>query len=89
MDSAQRRCTVRRDHPYTQDAARVTDCGAADANDAVEAAVAAFTLWRQTSAYERSTLLRRLDAILVHQDELAQLAWRWRWASLSRNRAAK
>ena len=54
--------------------ARVADCGVAEAVDAANAAVAAFDRWRLTTAYERATLLRRWnELILAHQDEVAWL----------------
>ena len=39
--------------------ANVADCGVPEAQAAVEASVAAFETWRDTTAYERATLLRK------------------------------
>ncbi|MEP7343717.1 MAG: NAD-dependent succinate-semialdehyde dehydrogenase [Gemmatimonadaceae bacterium] len=54
--------------------AKVADCGAAEATEAAEASVVAFQSWRRATAYERATILRRWnDLILQHHDELARL----------------
>ncbi len=54
--------------------ARVADCGADEARAAADIAVAAFGVWRQKTAYERATILRRWnDLILARQDELARI----------------
>ncbi|WP_304995838.1 NAD-dependent succinate-semialdehyde dehydrogenase [Salinispirillum sp. LH 10-3-1] len=54
--------------------AQVADCSAGDAERAVEAAHTAFLTWRQTTAKERATLLKRwFDLINSHQDALALL----------------
>ena len=54
--------------------ARVSDCSAADAQKALEAAKAAFASWRRTTAAERSSVLRRwAELMLARQEELAQL----------------
>lgn len=56
--------------PYSGQAlAQVADCGEAEAHRAVEAAVEAFQAWRETTAYERSSLLERWHH-LIQQDEL-------------------
>ncbi|MFY0664855.1 MAG: NAD-dependent succinate-semialdehyde dehydrogenase [Natronospirillum sp.] len=54
--------------------AQVADCSSADAERAVEAAHTAFLSWRQTTAKERATLLKRWFALInEHQDTLALL----------------
>jgi succinate-semialdehyde dehydrogenase/glutarate-semialdehyde dehydrogenase len=54
--------------------ANVADCGATEARTAADAAVLAFARWRQTTAYERSAILRRWnDLILARLNELARL----------------
>ena len=54
--------------------ARVADCGVAEANAALEASVSAFAMWRKTTAYERSSLLRKwFNLILRDEQELAHL----------------
>ena len=54
--------------------ANVSDCGAAEAKAAADAAVAAFTTWRRTTAYERALVLRRWnDLVLANVNELARL----------------
>ncbi len=53
--------------------AEVADCGEAEARAAVEHAVAAFRSWRETTAYERSALMKRWHAlILAEEQELAR-----------------
>lgn len=48
--------------------------GKEEANQAVEAAYQAFKKWSQTTAYERTTYLKKLhDLILENQDELARM----------------
>lgn len=52
----------------------VPKSGQAETRRAIEAANAAFPEWRRTTALHRSTLLRKLhDALLDHQDALAEL----------------
>lgn len=54
--------------------ASVADCGAEQARQAADAAVAAFQAWRRTTAYERAAILRRWnDLLLAHVEELARL----------------
>ncbi|SHM07111.1 NAD-dependent succinate-semialdehyde dehydrogenase [Vreelandella subglaciescola] len=54
--------------------AQVPDMGAEEAREAIAAADQAFPAWRKKTAKERSSLLRRwFDAIMAHQEELAQL----------------
>jgi succinate-semialdehyde dehydrogenase / glutarate-semialdehyde dehydrogenase len=56
---------------------RVSDAGAADAERAVGAAVAAFAGWSRRTAYERSEALYRAHAIMTARaEELAQLMTR-------------
>ena len=53
--------------------AEVADCGEAEAVRAAEIATEAFESWRDTTAFERSTLLLRWrDLIMAHQEELAR-----------------
>ncbi|XP_058503464.1 succinate-semialdehyde dehydrogenase, mitochondrial [Solea solea] len=57
-----------------QEIARVTDCGAAEAKQAVDAAYKAFYSWKQYTAKERSLLLRKwFDLMILHKDDLAKL----------------
>lgn len=52
----------------------VPDSGAGDARIVADKSVAAFAKWSKTTAYERASLLRRWnDLILAHTDELARL----------------
>ncbi len=54
--------------------ATVPDCGAAEAQQAVDAAARAFTTWRKTLASERSAVLRRwAELMLANQEDLARL----------------
>ncbi|KAM3615205.1 uncharacterized protein V6R79_024935 [Siganus canaliculatus] len=54
--------------------ARVSDCGAAEAKQAVDAAHRAFHSWKQHSAKERSVLLRKwFDLLMLHKEDLAKL----------------
>ena len=54
--------------------ARVADCGLAEAHQALEASVTAFATWRKTTAYERSSLLRKwFNLILRDEQQLAHL----------------
>ncbi|WNK21612.1 NAD-dependent succinate-semialdehyde dehydrogenase [Halomonas piscis] len=54
--------------------AQVPDMGAEDAREAIAAADRAFAGWRKKAAKERAALLRRwFEAIMAHQEELAQL----------------
>ncbi|XP_068180428.1 succinate-semialdehyde dehydrogenase, mitochondrial [Antennarius striatus] len=57
-----------------EEIARVTDCGPAEAKQAVEAAHRAFGSWKQTTAKERSQLLRKwFDLLTQHTEDLAKL----------------
>lgn len=57
-----------------QEIARVADCGVLEAHQALEASVAAFATWRKTTAYERSSLLRKwFNLILRDEQTLARL----------------
>ena len=52
--------------------AEVADCGADEAVAAAEASERAFTAWRSTTAFERSSILTRWAALMLeHADELA------------------
>ncbi len=52
----------------------VPDCGAPEAEAAVNAAQAAFVSWRQRPAKDRSQFLKRwFDAIMANQEDLARL----------------
>jgi len=54
--------------------AQVADCGAEEARRAIDRAAAAFVSWKQTTAYERSAILRRWLALLVEREaEMARL----------------
>jgi succinate-semialdehyde dehydrogenase/glutarate-semialdehyde dehydrogenase len=54
--------------------AQVADCGAEEARRAVDRAAAAFVSWKQTTAYERSAILRRWLALLVeHETAMARV----------------
>lgn len=54
--------------------ATVPDCGAAEAEQAVDAAAKAFKTWRKTIAAERSAVLRRwAELMLANQEDLARL----------------
>ncbi|NHI02274.1 NAD-dependent succinate-semialdehyde dehydrogenase [Oceanimonas sp. MB9] len=54
--------------------ARVARCGAAETEQAIAAAAAAFDQWRHSTPKERTAVLRRWhDLMLAHQDELAEL----------------
>lgn len=53
---------------------QVSDCGPAEAKQAVEAAYEAFQSWKQTTAKERSVLLRKwFDLLILHKEDLAKL----------------
>uniref|UniRef100_A0A087YAD0 Succinate-semialdehyde dehydrogenase n=2 Tax=Poecilia TaxID=8080 RepID=A0A087YAD0_POEFO len=57
-----------------QELTQVSDCGPAEAKQAVEAAYEAFQSWKHTTAKERSVLLRKWsDLLLLHQGHLARL----------------
>ncbi|XP_029307267.1 LOW QUALITY PROTEIN: succinate-semialdehyde dehydrogenase, mitochondrial [Cottoperca gobio] len=57
-----------------EEIARVSDCGPAEAKQAVDAAYKAFHSWKQYSAKERSVLLRKwYDLLTLHKEELAKL----------------
>ncbi len=49
--------------------ARVADCGVLEANAALEASVAAFATWRKTTAYERSSLLRKWFNLMLRDEQ--------------------
>uniref|UniRef100_UPI0037E70895 succinate-semialdehyde dehydrogenase, mitochondrial isoform X3 n=1 Tax=Semicossyphus pulcher TaxID=241346 RepID=UPI0037E70895 len=54
--------------------ARVSDCGPAEAKQAVDAAYKAFHSWKQYTAKERSVLLRKwFDLVTLHKQDLAKL----------------
>jgi succinate-semialdehyde dehydrogenase/glutarate-semialdehyde dehydrogenase len=54
--------------------ASVSDCGPEHARSAADLAVATFASWRQTTAYERSAILRRWMTLIVeHSSDLARL----------------
>jgi succinate-semialdehyde dehydrogenase / glutarate-semialdehyde dehydrogenase len=54
--------------------AKVPDCGRVEAQQAVDAAEAAFRTWRETTAAERSEVLRRwAELMLARREELARL----------------
>uniref|UniRef100_A0A8C6LBI5 Succinate-semialdehyde dehydrogenase n=1 Tax=Nothobranchius furzeri TaxID=105023 RepID=A0A8C6LBI5_NOTFU len=54
--------------------ARVSDCGPEEAKQAVDAAFRAFHTWKQTTAKERSVLLRKwFDLLTLHREHLARL----------------
>ncbi|KAG8010916.1 Succinate-semialdehyde dehydrogenase [Nibea albiflora] len=54
--------------------ARVSDCGPAEAKQAVDAAYKAFYSWKQFTAKERSVLLRKwFDLMTLHKEDLAKL----------------
>ncbi|XP_038137100.1 succinate-semialdehyde dehydrogenase, mitochondrial [Cyprinodon tularosa] len=54
--------------------AQVSDCGPAEAKQAVDAAYEAFQSWKQTTAKERSLLLRKwFDLLNRHKEDLAKL----------------
>ncbi len=66
----------------------VPDSSAGDALAAVEAAHAAFPVWRSTPAKQRAALLKRWnDLILAHQDELGELISREQGKPLAEGRA--
>lgn len=57
-----------------EELAQVPDMGAKEAREAISAADQAFPAWRKKTAKDRATLLRRwFEAIMAHQEELAQL----------------
>ncbi|KAM3872821.1 succinate-semialdehyde dehydrogenase, mitochondrial [Diretmus argenteus] len=57
-----------------QELAMVSDCGPAEAKQAVDAAYKAFHSWRQHTAKERSVLLRKwFDLLTLHKEDLAKL----------------
>ena len=53
-----------------QEIARVADCGVLEANQALEASVTAFATWRKTTAYERSSLLRKWFNLILRDEQL-------------------
>lgn len=57
-----------------QTIARVPHCGAAETERAIAAAEQALTTWRDTTAAQRSRILRRwFELLLAHQDDLAAI----------------
>ncbi|KAF7657001.1 hypothetical protein LDENG_00033380 [Lucifuga dentata] len=57
-----------------QEIARVSDCGPAEAKQAVDAAYKAFHSWKLHTAKERSGLLRKwFDLLTQHKEDLAKL----------------
>ncbi|XP_068425926.1 succinate-semialdehyde dehydrogenase, mitochondrial [Clinocottus analis] len=57
-----------------QEIARVSDCGPAEAKQAVDAAHRAFQSWKRRSAKERSGVLRKwFDLLTLHKADLAKL----------------
>ncbi|XP_047453890.1 succinate-semialdehyde dehydrogenase, mitochondrial [Mugil cephalus] len=57
-----------------QEIARVSDCGPAEAKQAVDAAYKAFHTWKRCTAKERSVLLRKwFDLLTLHKEDLAKL----------------
>ncbi|KAM4735830.1 succinate-semialdehyde dehydrogenase, mitochondrial isoform 2-T2 [Anableps anableps] len=57
-----------------QELTQVSDCGPAEAKQAVEAAYEAFQSWKQTTAKERSVVLRRwFDLLVQNKEDLAKL----------------
>uniref|UniRef100_A0A7N6A7P7 Succinate-semialdehyde dehydrogenase n=1 Tax=Anabas testudineus TaxID=64144 RepID=A0A7N6A7P7_ANATE len=57
-----------------QEIARVSDCGPAEAKQAVDAAYKAFQSWKLCTAKERSVLLKKwFELLTLHKDELAKL----------------
>jgi succinate-semialdehyde dehydrogenase / glutarate-semialdehyde dehydrogenase len=56
-------------NPYSgAEVAQVADCGVAEATIALEASVAAFATWRNTTAYERSSLLRKWHGLILRDE---------------------
>ncbi|HET7772792.1 MAG TPA: aldehyde dehydrogenase family protein, partial [Burkholderiaceae bacterium] len=54
--------------------AEVANCGAVDAQAAIDAAAAAFEVWKRKTAKERAGVMRKwFELILAHQDDLARL----------------
>uniref|UniRef100_G3NEX2 Aldehyde dehydrogenase domain-containing protein n=1 Tax=Gasterosteus aculeatus aculeatus TaxID=481459 RepID=G3NEX2_GASAC len=54
--------------------ARVSNCGPAEAKQAVDAAYEAFHSWKRNSAKERSVVLRKwFDLMMLYKEELAQI----------------
>ncbi|KAK5607349.1 Succinate-semialdehyde dehydrogenase, mitochondrial [Crenichthys baileyi] len=57
-----------------QELTQVSDCGPAEAKQAVNAAYEAFQSWKQSTAKERSVLLRKwFDLLMLHKEDLAKL----------------
>lgn len=57
-----------------QEITRVSDFGPAEAKQAVDAAYKAFHSWKQTTAKERSGLLRKwFDLLMQHKEDLAKI----------------
>jgi succinate-semialdehyde dehydrogenase/glutarate-semialdehyde dehydrogenase len=54
--------------------AEVANCSALDAQAAIDAAAAAFEVWKRKTAKERAGVMRKwFELILAHQDDLARL----------------
>ncbi|XP_033978455.1 succinate-semialdehyde dehydrogenase, mitochondrial [Trematomus bernacchii] len=57
-----------------EEIARVSDCGPAEAKQAVDAAYRAFHSWKLRSAKDRSVVLRKwFDLLTLHKEDLARL----------------
>jgi succinate-semialdehyde dehydrogenase/glutarate-semialdehyde dehydrogenase len=52
-----------------EEVAQVADCGEAEARAAVEHAVEAFRSWRETTAYERSALMKKWHALILAEEQ--------------------
>ncbi|MDX2004348.1 MAG: NAD-dependent succinate-semialdehyde dehydrogenase [Meiothermus sp.] len=56
--------------PFTAEViAGVADCGESEARRAVEASVAAFERWRETTAYERAALMERWCGLILRDEQ--------------------
>ena len=49
--------------------AHVADCGVTEARAALEATVTAFDSWRNTTAYERSSLMKKWFALMIRDEQ--------------------
>ena len=49
--------------------AHVADCGVTEARAALEATVTAFDSWRNTTAYERSSLMKKWFALIIRDEQ--------------------
>jgi acyl-CoA reductase-like NAD-dependent aldehyde dehydrogenase len=49
--------------------AHVADCGVLEAREALEATVTAFESWRNTTAYERSALMKKWFALILRDEQ--------------------